>query len=179
MPANEDDENGDGMTINPTVLGIIHLVDITTSSPTRQSVDWPNKSASGSQANKPSQQQQSADQMMSSSESDGDSSSTPSASNSSKVIRIYFPSKPTNSLNSSETHSNLANKKPRFDQPEQSLNASTNATASQGTFSRNLFAFFCLLILPSLIYFQNYACSSSSSSSIKTPFVSFVLISSI
>lgn len=80
--SNDDDEaetGGSISTINPSVLGIIHLVDVTTTTPTTTTEEAASASTSGAT----------------------DDSGAPANESSSKVIRIYFPAKSSSGAPSS------------------------------------------------------------------------------
>lgn len=106
------------MTVNPAVMGIIHLVDVSSARPTSA-----NSSPNQSSALQSVQQQQ--QQHGETSEQSNESSN---GNNSSKVIRIYFPSK-TNSSSASQAEP-ANSKRPRFDFVENNATLSNNTTHS-------------------------------------------------
>ena len=103
-PAPDDEEN-ETPTLNPSVLGIIHLVDLTSPNPN------PNPNPSASDQGQPSASQVNPVQQKQASEfGQGANSEEANSTNSSKVIRIYLPTKQSG-LNSSDSHSSPSGSK--------------------------------------------------------------------
>lgn len=133
-PSDDETDNNEGSTLKSSIVGIIHVHDVTT--PTSLQVinsSGSDSQSSASQVNSVQQQQQAAADSSQSTAAELQANDTTNT-NSSKVILIYFPARQAslNSNNSSDATQSNNSKRPRFDQSESQTN--TSDTSSQGTF---------------------------------------------